>query len=227
MRSRLSWRRTLANVLAPERQTWRFVTPAPPREVFATMEQLIGTPPYRFEILGEDSARAIEVSRRGLFGNWTKPRVDIRWVRATAVRRPHGTEVIVTASSRGGLLVMATGRADPGPTSRALQLVRLLTAGRSDQRTIYRERQIPPGPVTLVASWAGTPYRLYLEPDFHAPRGVEILTATDLVAVAGGTAEFVKVRTGEGAEGYVERDQIVVAAGVATREAQTEAARFV
>lgn len=191
------------------------------------MEQLIATPPYRFEILGEDSARAIEVSRRGLFGNWTKPRVDVRWVRTTAVRRPQGTEVIVTASSRGGLLVRATGRADAGPTSRALQLVRLLTAGRSDQRTIYRQRPIPPGPVTLVASWAGTPYRLYLEPSFEAPRGVEIFTATGLVAMPGGTAEFVKVRAHEGAEGFVERDQIVAATDVATREAQTEVARFV
>lgn len=214
-------------MLAPEKQTWRFVTPTPPREVFATMEQLVATPPYRFEVLGDDSARAIEVSRRGLFGNWTKPRVDVRWVRVTALSRPQGTDVIVTASSRGGLLVRATGRADAGPITRSLQLVRLLTAGRADQRTIYRDRHIPEGPVTLVASWAGTAYPLYTEPRFDAPRGDEIFTATDIEAIAGGTGEFVKVRTRAGHEGFVERDQIVAATGVATREAQTEVARFV
>jgi hypothetical protein len=214
-------------VLAPEKQTWRFVTPVPPREVFATMEQLIATPPYRFEILGAESARAIEVSRRGLFGTWARPRVDVRWVRTTALRRPHGTEVIVTASSGGGLFARATGRVDAGPTTRALQLVRLLTAGRADQRTIYRQRPIPPGPVTMVASWAGTGYALYAEPRFDAPRGQQIFTATEVDAVAGGNAQFVKVRTRDGHEGFVERDQIVAATDVATREAQTEVARFV
>lgn len=220
-------RRRLATVLAPERQTWRFVTPVPPREVFATMEQLIATPPYRFEILGEDSARAIEVSRRGLFGNWARPRVDIRWVRTTAIRRQHGTEVVVAASSGGGLIVRATGRVDAGPTTRALQLVRLLTAGRADQRTIYRQRPIPPGPVSLVASWAGTGYALYSEPRYDSPRGATIHTATEVDAIPGGSAVFVKVRTRAGDEGFVERDQIVAATDVATREAQTEVARYV
>jgi len=121
----------------------------------------------------------------------------------------------------------ALGRADRGPDARALQLVRLLTAGSRDQKTIYRARHIPPGPVTLVASWAGTPYHLYTQPRYDAPRGVEIYTATELDAVPGGNASFVRVRVHGAGEGYVERDQIVAATDIATREAQTEAARFV
>lgn len=214
-------------MLAKDKQTWRFVVPTPPREVFATMEQLIGTLPYRFEVLDRDTAQAIEVSRRGILGNWVKPRVGVRWVRCRALRRGQGTEVTVTASSPGGMLLKSTGRLDGGPVSRALQLVKLLTAGRDDYRTIYRQRLIPPGPVTLVASWAGTPYRLYAEPRYDAEPGPEIHTATELEAVPGGDAAFVKVRLRDGREGYVERDQIVAATEVATREAQTEVARFV
>ena len=191
------------------------------------MEQLIGTLPYRFEVLDADKARAIEVARRGIFGNWVRPRAGIRWVMCTAILRPQGTEVVVTSSSPGGMLLKSTGRIESGPIARALQLVRLLTAGRTDQRTIYRERFIPPGPVTLVASWAGTPYRLYSEPRYDASPGAEILTATELQAVPGGDAAFVKVRLRDGREGYVERDQIVAATEVATREAQTAVARFV
>lgn len=214
-------------MLAKEKQTWHFVVPTPPREVFATMEQLIGTMPYRFEVLGKDSAQAIEVSRRGVFGNWVKPRIGVRWVRCIAIRAAQGTDVTVTASSPGGMLLKSTGRVDGAPLARALQLVRMLTAGRGDYRTIYRERFIPPGPVTLVASWAGTPYRLYEEPRYDAEGGPEIHTATELEAVAGGNAAFVKVRLRDGREGYVERDQIVAATETATREAQTEVARFV
>lgn len=191
------------------------------------MEQLIGTPPYRFQVVGDAAAQAIEVSRRGLFGNWARPRLGVRWVRCTAARGAAGTEVVVSASSGGGVLAKAMGKADRGPTLRALQLVRLLAAGRDDPRTIYRRRDIPPGPVTLVASWAGMPYQLYAEPRFDAARGVSILTATELEAVPGGNAAFVKVRTPAGDEGYVERDQIVAATEVATRTAQTEVARYV
>ena len=219
--------RRIAAVLAPENHTWRFVTPVPPREVFATMEQLIGTQPYRFEVVDAGTARAVEHVRRGFFGNWSRPRRGIRWVSCTASSTQLGTEVVVAASRNGSLITRAMGRFDRGPDARALQLVRLLTAGRDDKRTIYRLRPIPPGPVTLVASWAGVPYRLYTEPRFDAPRDGEILTATEIEAVPGGNATFVRVRLRDGGEGYVERDQIVAATDVATREAQTEAARFV
>ena len=138
-----------------------------------------------------------------------------------------GTRVEVEASSGGGLIAKAMGRADRGPVSRALQLVRLLTVAPQDARTIYRDRRIPPGPVTLVASWAGMTYALFTEPRFDAPRGRTVLTATELQAIPGGTGPFVHVRLSDGIEGYIERDQLVAAPDIATRDAQLEAARFV
>jgi hypothetical protein len=191
------------------------------------MEQLIGTRPYRYEIVGDAEARVIEHRRRGFFGQWSRPRLFLRWVSCRAEATVQGTRVQITASSGGGLLAKAFGRADRGPLTRGLQLVKLLSSGNVDQRTIYRERRIPPGPVSLVASWAGTPYPLFREPRHGAPRGPEVRTATDLHAVPGGTGAFVKVRLADGTTGYVERDQVVAAPDVATREAQAEAARFV
>jgi hypothetical protein len=213
-------------VLAKVAATWRFVAAAPPREVFANMEQMIGFPPYRFEVVADDEARIVEYRRRGFFGQWSKPRLRIRWVSCQAVGVALGTRVEVRASSGGGLVYKALGRADRGPVSRGIQLVKLLTAGRDDLRTVYRSRYIPPGPVTLVASWAGMSYELFAEPRYGSPRGVAIHTATELEALPGGTGSFVKVRLIPGGpEGYVERDQIVTAPGTATREAQLEAAR--
>lgn len=208
-------------------QRWSFTAAAPPREVFAVMEQLIGTPPYRFHVEADDEARIVEVQRRGFFGNWARPRVARRWVSCRVAPGPAGTQVEVRASSGGGLLFKAMGKADRGPQTRALQLVRLLTAGNNDPRTLYRKRTIPPGPVSLVASWAGMRYRLFSEPRFDAPRGAEIHTASDVAAVPGGVWPFVRVRLADGTEGYVESDQVVAAPEIATREAQAEAARFV
>lgn len=214
-------------VLAKSYHTWRFTTAAPPREVFAVMEQLIGTRPYTYEVVGDGEARIVERMRRGFFGQWSRPRVGVRWVACRATPAPAGTRVEVEASSGGGLIAKAAGRADRGAVSRALQLVKLLASGPQDARTIYRDRRIPPGPVTLVASWAGMRYRLYDAPRFDAGRGVEILTASELEAIPGGNGPFVRVRLGDGTEGYVERDQVVAAPGVATRAAQLDAARFV
>ena len=109
----------------------------------------------------------------------------------------------------------------------ALQRVKLLTAGGDDPRTVYRWRSIPPGPISLVASWAGTGYELFTEPRFDAPRGATVLTATDMEAVPGGSGPFIRVRLGDGTEGFVELDQVVSAPGIATREAQEAAARHV
>jgi hypothetical protein len=106
-------------------------------------------------------------------------------------------------------------------------LIGVLSRGVHDSRTVYRARHIPPGPVTLVASWAGTPYALYNAPRRDAPRGTEVFTATRIEAVPGGTAEFVRVRLSDGTEGYIERDQIVAAPERATRDAGLEAARYV
>jgi hypothetical protein len=213
-------------MLAKPKYAWRFVTAAPPREIFASMEQL-GSSPYQFEVTGDDSARVIEYQRRGFFGQWSRPRVAIRWITCKATLEPAGTRVEIHASSAGGLVFLALGKLDRGPQTRALQLVRLFTSGAHDARTIYRERRIPPGPVTLVASWAGMRYRLFTEPRYDASRGAEILTASALEAIPGGNGPFVHVRLEDGTEGYVERDQIVAAPGVSTREAQLEAARFV
>jgi hypothetical protein len=205
---------------------WRFVVPVPPREVFATMEQLLGVAPYRFEVLSPEEARVIEYRRRGLFGQWSRPRIGVRWVSCRAEPVVQGTKVDVRASSGGGLLMRAMGRADRGPSTRALQLVKLLTAGADDLRTIYRARRIPPGPVTLVASWAGMPYQLYRAPRWDAERGPEIHTATEIEALPEGAGPFIRIRVlHDASEGYVERDQIVVAPQKATREAQLQAAR--
>jgi hypothetical protein len=214
-------------MLAKSAHTWRFLTPAPPREVFSVMEQLLGTSPYRFEVLGDDRARIVEYQRRGLFGAWGRVRLRPRWVSCEARPIETGTQVTVESSTGGGLVAKAMGRADRGPITRGLQLVKLLTAGIADSRTIYRERRIPPGPVSLVASWAGTPYALFTEPRYDASRGAEILTATEIQALPGGTGTFVHVRLGDGTEGYVERDQIVAAPAISTREAQAEAAAYV
>jgi len=213
-------------MLAPSAQTWHVLAAAPPREVFAIMEQMIGTPPYRYEVVGENEARIVEHRRRGLFGQWGKPKVRTRWVRCRAVAIGEGTWVEVEASSGGGLISKAMGKADRGPTTRALQVIRLLSAGAGDSRTVYRDRRIPPGPVTLVASWAGTPYRLFTEPRYDAPRGDEILTATEVEALPERAGTFVKVRVAGGAEGWVESDQLVPSPSVSTREAQIQTARF-
>jgi hypothetical protein len=196
--------------LAKQEYEWKFVAAVPPREVFATFEQLIGTFPYQFEPVGHDEARVVETERKGVFGGWTKAKRKLKWVACRGVYDydAPGTQVVIQAS-KGKAAMM-----------RALQVVQLLTRGVDDRRTIYRSREIAPGPVSLVASWAGTPYKLFTEPRFDAPRGAEILTATRVEAIAGGRGAFTKVRLPAGAEGFVERDQIVSGPQEATREAQ-------
>ncbi len=200
---------------AKEAKRWTFLAAAPPREVFAVMEQMIGTFPFRFELTGESSARIAEFRRKGVIGQWSR-HVEIftRWVSCEARVTPAGTEVTVVASR---------GR---GPMPRALQLVQLLTRGSADSRTVYRHRTLPAGPVSLVASWAGMPYHLYTEPRWDAPRGPRVLTASGVEAIPGGTGSFTRVRLADGTEGYIETDQIVAAPEASTREAQAGAARF-
>jgi hypothetical protein len=192
------------------------------------MEQMIGTPPFRFEVTGDSSARIVEFRRNSLVGHWRavdgegtfmgrprRPARNQRWVECTATVEGAGTVVELAASAGRGAL------------PRALQLIHVLSDGITDQRTIYRSRHIPPGPVTLVASWAGMPYALYATPSRSAARGPDVYTATRMEALSGGTAEFVKVRLSDATEGYVERDQVVSAPQRATREAGVEAARNV
>ncbi len=192
------------------------------------MEQMIGPPPYRFEVLGGNSAQVVEFQRNSLVGHWRRvdgtgrflgrerrPARNQRWVRGTATVEDAGTVIDLEASKGRGAL------------PRALQLIGVLSRGVDDPRTIYRVRHIPPGPVTLVASWAGMPYLLLTTAARDAPRGPAIFTATRMEAVPGGTAEFVRVKLSDGTEGYVERDQVVAAPERATREAGLEAARYV
>jgi hypothetical protein len=211
--------------LARSRQSWRFLSAAPPREIFAIVEQMIGTPPFRYEVTGADSARAVEFERKHfLFGNWRalekvdgdgarhwKPRARPRWVTVRSVSADTGTIVEVEVSKGLGAL------------PRGLQVVYLLSRGNRDRRTIYRDRTTPPGPVTLVASWAGTPYLLFEEAEFSAARGEKVYTATPLIALSN-HGPFVKVRLRTGVEGYVERDQLVPAPAEATRAAQVRTA---
>lgn len=203
------------DVFRSSTRSWELIAAAPAREVFAAMEQLIGKLPYRFEVVDPQEARIVEVERRGFFGQWTTPRRRLGRVCCSAVDGDRGTNVHVEAHG---------GRPE---LSRALDLVRLLRQGFDDKRTVYRDRHIPPGPVTLVASWGAMEYHLYTEPSFGAPRDGAIIPATPLWAVPGGRGPFVKVRLPAGQEGYVERDEIVAAPVRATREAQLEAARFV
>jgi hypothetical protein len=191
------------------------------------MEQAIGTPPFRYEVTGDHEARIVEFQRNSLVGHWR--RVDAaatvgrtrsaarnqRWVRCSAVTTDAGTAVDLEASRGRGAL------------PRALQLIGILSKGVNDPRTIYRVRRLPPGPVTLVASWAGMPYRLFEAARRDAPRTAEIYTASRVEAVPGGNAEFVKVRLSDGTLGFVERDQVVAATDVATRAAGLDAARHV
>ena len=227
----------MAEKLKPSKYRWQFVCAAPAREVFASTEQMVGTPPYRFEVVDKDTARLVEFERIGPFGNWRRlGKVDgdgvqlrdrdgaplwkrrVRWVTVRAVEDEAGTNVLVEASA--GLAGPFHRLAGGGPpVKRALQVVQLLTRGTRDRRTIYRERHIPPGPVSLVASWAGMPYRLFLEPRYGAPRGETLLTATKLDAI-GEEGTFVKVRLPSGDEGFIERDQVVAAPSEASRAAQ-------
>jgi hypothetical protein len=192
------------------------------------MEQSIGTPPFRYEVTGDDAARIVEFQRNSLVGSWRRVddgrRLLGRWRKAVPNQR--WVSCRATVADTGTLLEVEASRGR-GALPRALQFIGVVSRGVSDQRTIYRSRHIPPGPVTLVASWSGMPYRLYEAPSREAPRSREVLTATRMVAVPGGNATFVKVRLSDGHEGYVERDEIVSATDRATREAGELAARNV
>jgi hypothetical protein len=195
--------------------SWRFVCTTPVREVFAIAEQMVGIPPYRFEPTGPDRARIVEAERKHpLFGQFTPKVRNPRWIDVQATEVEVGTEVVVTA---------VRGKATK---ARSLQIVVLLTRGVHDRRTIYRDRTIPPGPITLVASWAGMEYAIYLEPRYDAPRGEKVRTAAPMWAIGMHGTTWVKVRLQSGAEGFIERDQVVPAPDEASRAAQVRTANF-
>ncbi|HET9050239.1 MAG TPA: hypothetical protein VFO60_00970 [Candidatus Dormibacteraeota bacterium] len=220
----------MAEKLLPRKHAWEFISPAPAREIFASMEQMCGTPPYRFEVTGPGAARVVETERKNLFGAWAQlgrrdadgnPALEAGG--APAWRRPVEWVTATVEPFRGGSRVRMEASGGRFVAARAVQLIELVTRGSADRRTVYRDRSVPPGPVSLVASWAGMLYRVYLEPSHGAARGPGVHTASHLVAVAGDAA-FTRVRLEDGTEGYIETDQIVASPVEATREAQVRTA---
>ncbi len=184
-------------VMTSTQTSWSFRTSSAPREVFAVMEQMIGTPPYRFEVVKDDEARIVQFEKRTFVGRWKTGVVPAHQVSCTARVVEDGTHVTVTSSRDGA------------SRSRAQQLVELFERAVGDPRTYYRDRNIPLGPVTLVASWAGTPYVLYTEPRFDAPRRGNMYTATKVMAIEVMEGAFCKVKLPSGETGFAEKDQIV------------------
>jgi hypothetical protein len=133
---------------------------------------------------------------------------------------------VVAREVESGTEVVVTATAGKATKARALQVVQLLSRGMRDRRTIYRDRTIPPGPISLVASWAGMEYAVYLEPRYDAPRGETVHTASRIEATGMHGTTWVKVKLLSGAEGYVERDQVVPAPFEASRAAQVRTANF-
>jgi hypothetical protein len=221
---------SMSEKLKPSKHSWQLVAHAAPRVVFAAFEQMCGTPPYRFEVVDANSARAVEVERKGFFGQWAKlAKLDKEGREKTASdgtpvwKRPVTWIRVTTAAHDDGTLVTVESSAGRFTAARAMQLLQLLDRGNADRRTVYRDRRVPPGPVTLVASWAGMLYHVYTEPRYYAPRGPGVHTASHLTAL-GAAGAFIHVRLEDGTEGYIETDQLVASPVEATRDAQVRTA---
>lgn len=172
---------------------------APPREVFAISEQVLGLPPFSFRVVDERTAEVVQDIANGMFGQWSK------------VKYPRNRIKIECDNGDAGTLVTVTSVGDRSTTMRATNLIRILGKGEVDAHTVYRYRAIPPGNCTIVQSWAGTGYPIYLAPDHSARRGRAVRPASPLVALEQ-HGRWVKVRAGagEGAEeGWIEADQLV------------------
>lgn len=183
----------------PRDDHWTAIVFAPPREVFALAEQVTALPPFTFRVVDGDTAEVVQDLANGFFGQWRTVRYPKNRIRVHCTSTTAGTKVEVDAHG------------DRAATMRASNLVRVLTAGERDSATVYRYRLIPPGPCTIVQSWAGTGYPLYTEPDHDAPRGEAVKPAGKLVALQQ-SGRWVRVRAGEGdgcEEGWIEADQLV------------------
>lgn len=171
----------------------------PSREIFAIAEQVTALPPFSFRVVDDSTAEVAQNMMNGFFGQWRRVPYPKNRVRIRCRDTAAGTEVTVTAVG------------DRSAAMRASNLLRILTAGEQDGATVYRLRTIPPGPCTLVQSWAGTGYPLFAEPDPSSARGRAIRPATHLRALEQ-RGRWVRVRAGEGddaAEGWMETDQVV------------------
>lgn len=172
---------------------------APPREVFASAEQVLGLPPFSFRVVDERTAEVVQDIANGLFGQWSRVKHPRNRIRIECDNTDAGTRVTVTAVG------------DRSATMRATNLIRILGKGETDPHTVYRYRAIPPGNCTIVQSWAGTGYPIYLAPDHTARRGRSVRPASPLVALQQ-HGRWVKVRAGAGdeaEEGWIEADQLV------------------
>lgn len=183
----------------PRTNRWVTTVYAPPREVFVLAEQLMALPPFSFRIIDEHTAEVAQVLANGFFGQWSKVKHPKTKVRIECHPTSQGTQVTMVAQGQRSA------------TLRALNLLRILAHGERDQATVYRVRTIPPGPCTVVQSWAGTGYPLFSGPDYGAKRSVPVRPSSPLVALQQ-TGRWVRVRAGTGdqvQDGWIEADQLV------------------
>jgi hypothetical protein len=183
----------------PRTNRWVTTVYAPPREVFALAEQVTALPPFSFRIIDEHTAEVAQVLANGFFGQWSKVKHPKTKVRIECRPTAQGTELTMTAEGQRSA------------TIRAVNLLRILTTGERDPATVYRLRTIPPGPCTVIQSWAGTGYPLFSGPNYQAKRSLPVRPASPLVALQQ-TGRWVRVRAGIGEqvqEGWIEADQLV------------------
>lgn len=183
----------------PQRHSWVATVFAPPREIFAVAEQVTALPPFSFRVVDAQTAEVVQALANGFFGQWRQVRYPRTKIRIACRPVLQGTELTLTAEGQRSA------------TMRAVNLLRILTRGERDQATVYRYRVVPPGPCTLVQSWAGSSYPLFLGPDHAAPRGRPVLPATQLTALEQ-IGRWVHVRSGapdDQQDGWIEADQLV------------------
>ncbi|MHB1525847.1 MAG: hypothetical protein ACYDEA_02800 [Candidatus Dormibacteria bacterium] len=183
----------------PRSGHWEAMVFAPPREVFAIAEQVLGLPPFSFRVVDERTAEVVQDIANGLFGQWTKVKYPRNRIRIECDNTDAATRVTVNTVG------------DRSTTMRATNLIRILGNGEADPHTVYRHRTIPPGNCTIVQSWAGTGYPVYMAPDHAARRGRSVRPSSPLVALQQ-HGRWVRVRAGAGdaaEEGWIEADQLV------------------
>ncbi len=183
----------------PQSHRWVATVFASPREIFATAEQVSALPPFSFRVVDDRTAEVVQELANGFFGQWTRVKRPRTRIRISCRPSVQGTEVTMTSEGQRSA------------TIRAVNLLRILTRGERDRATVYRYRRISPGPCTLVQSWAGTGYPLFLGPDYSSGRGLPVLPASPLTALEQ-VGRWVHVRAGLGDQaqaGWIEADQLV------------------
>jgi len=183
----------------PHSDRWVATVFAPPREVFAVAEQVLALPPFTFRVVDSNTAEIVQDIANGFFGQWSKVKNPRNRIRIECEPVDAGTQVTVTAVG------VRSAR------MRAANLLRILGQGERDHATVYRYRTISPGPCTVVQSWAGTGYPVFMAPDHTASRGRAVRPSSKLQALRQ-RGRWVQVRVGEGddaEDGWIEADQLV------------------